>query len=287
MQGMKMEAKIIYESHLPDALRRALIYAGDDGFVASMPQLLRARVGAPYDNIIWNTWFTANSEECVATTPRGNRVVVAVHGGGIFSTPERFLRLYHSSVDRSSELGFTGIFAAKISDEEARGIVEGKLPDATQIPVYPFDEFRRGIADTPRRYAVIMDFETAKISKCGYTAFDDLKDDPMMIIRAGGAEQAAAYLDKAKKRGNADTIGSWHTFNEMLPHQAQCCVCLMYGGPGGVRARKIAELGIDQLRGAESDFGLRGDTGMINMGRYVAVAPRSVSTSVRHLPFSD
>jgi len=62
---IKMQAEIIFEPHIPTALRRALQYAGDDGFVASMPQLLHARANAPYDNIIWNTWFTSNSEESV------------------------------------------------------------------------------------------------------------------------------------------------------------------------------------------------------------------------------
>ena len=38
MQNIKMEAEIIVEPHVPNALRRALEYAGDDGFVASMPQ---------------------------------------------------------------------------------------------------------------------------------------------------------------------------------------------------------------------------------------------------------
>ena len=66
-----MEAAIIFESILPNALRRALDYAGDDGFVASMPQLLHARANASYDNIIWNTWFTSNSEESVTKTPQG------------------------------------------------------------------------------------------------------------------------------------------------------------------------------------------------------------------------
>ncbi len=70
MAYIKMEAEIIFEPHVPNALRRALEYAGDDGFVASMPQLLRARANAPYDNIIWNTWFTSNSEESVVTTPQ-------------------------------------------------------------------------------------------------------------------------------------------------------------------------------------------------------------------------
>jgi hypothetical protein len=36
-----MQAAIFFEPHIPSALRRALNYAGDDGFVASMPQLLQ------------------------------------------------------------------------------------------------------------------------------------------------------------------------------------------------------------------------------------------------------
>ena len=119
MADIKMEAEIIFEPHVPNALRRALEYAGDDGFVASMPQLLHARANASYDNIIWNTWFTSNSEESVTKTPQGHRVVVAVHGGGIFASPERFERVYRASVDRSNSDGFTGQYAGKISEQEA------------------------------------------------------------------------------------------------------------------------------------------------------------------------
>jgi hypothetical protein len=45
MADIKLEASIIFEPYRPEALRRALEYAGDDGFVASMPQLLHARHG--------------------------------------------------------------------------------------------------------------------------------------------------------------------------------------------------------------------------------------------------
>ena len=66
-----MEASIVFESHLPDALGRALEYAGDEGFVASLPQLLQARANAPFDNEIWDTWFfTSNSEESLIRTPK-------------------------------------------------------------------------------------------------------------------------------------------------------------------------------------------------------------------------
>ena len=85
MRVANLEAAIVFDSYLPDALRRALDYAGADGFVASLPQLLHARAGAPYDNIVWNTWFSSNSEASVVKTPQGNRVMVTVHGGGLFA----------------------------------------------------------------------------------------------------------------------------------------------------------------------------------------------------------
>ncbi len=62
MADIRMEAEIVFDSHVPTALRRALECAGGDGFVASMPQLLYARTNAPYDNEIWNTHsFASNS----------------------------------------------------------------------------------------------------------------------------------------------------------------------------------------------------------------------------------
>ena len=194
MTNMNMEAAIIFDSHLPDALRQALIYAGEDGFVASLPQLLHARANTDYDNIIWNTWFTTNSEESVVTTKQGNHVVVAIHGGGIFGSPDRFEKLYRTDQNRASEFGFTGQYAAKISEQEARDVLEGKLPDGSEIPVYPFDEFKRGVADQPWRYGVILDLEMAGRSKKGYQSFDVLRDEPNMIVRAGGVEPLAAYL---------------------------------------------------------------------------------------------
>ena len=283
-----MEAAIFYDSYLPEALRRALEYAGDDGFVASMPALLHARANAPYDNIIWNTWFNPYSEESLAKTPQGTHVVVTVHGGGIFGSPERYEKLFRASTNRFCELGFTGLFAGKITEREAHNVLDGKLPDGTEIPVFPFDEFNRGIADLPRHYAVVMDFEMAKNCRSGYQKFDDLKDDPLMIVRAGGVEAAAKYLDKARSRHNTATMGSWHPFNSINDlDQPQTRVPNLAGNKGGVGTEE--EDG--HLYGYDAEYGIGGDssihnTSMINVARYVAVAPRNASTSVRHLPFT-
>lgn len=291
-----MEAAIVFETHLPDALRRAREYAADDGFVASMPQLLHARANAPFDNEIWRTWFfTSNSEESLAISPAGNRAAVFVHGGGIFSTPERFRQLYLASVGRTTKDGFTGLFGAKILEQEAHDLLQGKLPGGAEIPVFSFDEIKRGVADLPRRYAIVMDYELARTTGRGFASFDELKADPIMIARAGGAEPAAAYLDKAKEFYGTKEMGSWHRFDQMNPDQPQTYILYLYdciaGTSGSVdpdmRTQGNSDSWFTHYRvPRNSGFGLRGDLAMINMARYVAVAPRNVSTGVRQLAFN-
>ncbi len=285
---MTMEAAIFFDSYLPVALQRAIDYAGDDGYVASMPQLLHARADADYHNILWNTWFNPNSEESVVTSPQGNRVLVVVHGGGIFGSPARFEKLFRASTDRSCDIGFTGLFAGKITQQEAHDILQGKLPDGATIPVYTYDEFNRGVAGLPRHYAVTMDVETAQECKSGYIAFDDLKKDPLMIIRAGGVEHAAAYLNKVRDRSKTSVTGSWHPFKSIKDlDQPQTRVPNLAGNKGGVGPED--EDG--HLYGYDAEYGMGGDssihnTSMINVARYIAVAPRDASTSVRDLPFN-
>ena len=285
---MKMEAAIFFDSYLPEALRRALAYAGDEGYVASLPQLLRARVSADYDNELWNNWFNPNTEESLVRTPQGNRVIVTIHGGGVFATPARYERLFRASTARDSAFGFTGLFAGKLSQQEAYGILEGRMPDGADIPVYDFDDFRRGFNAAPRRYAVVTDFATAKSALCGYVAIDALRDDPVMITRAGGAEAASNYLDRAQARNNTAKMGSWHPFNNIdTPDQAQTRVPALAGNRGGCGS----EDDDGHLYGYDTDYGIGGDswihsTSMINIARYVAVAPPGPASGVRHLPFT-
>ena len=288
MARIRMQAAIIFEPHIPTALRRALHYAGDDGFVASMPQLLHARANAPYDNIIWNTWFTSYTEESVVTTPQGTRVVVAVHGGGIFASPDRFERSFHADLNRSNPEGLTGQTAAKISEIEVRDVLRGYLPDGTEIPVFPFDEFKRGVADLPMRYAVVLDFEMAKSAKRGYESIDVLRDEPNMIVRAGGVEPLAAYLDRFRDRHNAKLMGNWHPYLRIDPDQPQTRILFLAGNNGGVGSDDVLtvpRLAVEDIYGYDTEYGLGGDASMVGMARYVAVAPRDVSTSLQHLDF--
>ncbi len=73
-------------------------------------------------------------------------MVVTVHGGGIFAMPDPFESSLRADLSRYNSEGLTGQYADKISVTEARDVLEGKLPDGNEIPVYPFAEFKRGIA---------------------------------------------------------------------------------------------------------------------------------------------
>ena len=284
-----MEAEVIFESYKPTALRRALTYAGEDGFVASLPALIHARTNASYDNVLWNTWFTSYSEENVVTTPQGNHVVIVIHGGGIYASPERFEKMFYASTDHRSEHGYTGQFAGKISEQEARDALEGKLPDGTEVPVYPFEEFRQGIADLPIRYGVVLDFELARKSLSGYVEFEVLKDDPNMIARTGGVEASAAYLDKFRDRHNTRLMGHWHPFSRIDPGQPQTRILYLAGNQGGVGTE---DDDFDPASRTQREDGYNSETGLSSGGigglaRYVSVAPRDVSASLHHLDFKQ
>ncbi len=282
-----MDAQIFFGSHRPTTLRRALSYAGEDGFVASMPQLIHARTDAPYHNILWNAWFSAYSEENVVTTPQGNPVVVVIHGGGIYASPARFEKMYHASTDHRSEHGFTGQFAGKISQREARDALNGKMPDDTEIPVYPFAEFKQGIGDLPIRYGVIIDYMLARQSECGYIEFEVLKDDPIMIARTGGVAAAAAYLDKFRARHDTKRMGHWHPYKQIDPDQPQTSILFLAGNKGGKRS-DVDDFDpasrTQREDGYHSETGIGGG-GMSGLARYVAVAPRDASSDVRDLDF--
>ena len=276
-----MVARIFFDSYGTLALRQALRYAGDDGFVASLPQLLHARTNADYDNIIWNTWFTAYSEESVVATPQGNHVVITLHGGGIFGSPTRIERALRADLDRFNSDGLTGQYAAKISKQESQNLLQGRLPDGTEFPVYTFDEFKRGVADLPMRYGVVLDFEIAKKAKNDYESFDVLQDEPLMIVRAGGIEPLAAYLDKAQNRNNTEKMGSFHRLDAIDPSQPQTRI-LKLGGAKGGKNSDGSDLGLG--RGYDIDWGVSAG-GLVDLARYVAVAPRDVSASLQHLDF--
>jgi len=131
------------------------------------------------------------------------------------------------------------------------------------------------------RYGVILDYEMARKSTRGYDTFEVLKDEPNLIVRAGGVEPLAAYLDKFRDRHNTKKMGNWHPYNRIDPDQPQTRIPFLAGNKGGVGS----DIDEESLWGYDEEYGLGGDASMVGMARYVAVAPQNVSTSLQYLEF--
>ena len=128
---------------------------------------------------------------------------------------------------------------------------------------------------------VYLDYELARKSTRGFDTFEVLKDEPNLIARAGGVEPLAAYLDKAQARHNTKKMGNWHPYNRIDPNQPQTRIVFLAGNQGGVGTEDED----DDDYGYDAEYGIGGDACIHNMARFVAVAPRNLSASLRYLPF--
>jgi len=76
-------------------------------------------------------------------------------------------------------------------------------------------------------------------------------------------------------------MGNWHPYNRIDPDQPQTRIPFLAGNKGGVGS----DVDHEDLYGYDEEYGLGGDASMVGMARYVAVAPRNVSTSLQYLDF--
>ena len=231
------------------ALREALDYVGVEGVVASMPYLIAGKSQAGKSNCLWKDWFTALSEENIGVdksgkfVAAGNPVVVTVHGGGIL-TPDRIMQAYSE--------GLTGQNAAKLRDEEFDNLLEGVLPSGESVGIYTVEDVQDGrIPNLFGRYAVVMDFETAKSKSSGFHSKIDFMNNELVFARAGTLDYLDVYFDKAKD--SEGKVGNWHRLNEIDPNQPQGRVLFL----------------------DNNYVGLMGYGSLSDGGRFVGVAPEA------------
>lgn len=233
------------------ALRAAKAHiAGEGGHTASLSELVRGRIAAPFDTEIWNNGYTPQTEEDVGLTKQGNPVLAVSQGTGIFISPERIEKAYQDKLING---------AGRIDPEEFQALLEGKLPDSTQIPVFTLVEFQRA-SNLPLRYVVVMDLEKAINTKSDYHKIDNLRSNPLFHVRAGGEAQANVYLDKVAEKWNTKQYGNYFAFND--PNTASGRLLYLY----------------------LNDFnGFSGSNFLDLNGSFVAVAPEAQTSVARDL----
>lgn len=68
------------------AHRQASRYAGPSGRIATLPDIIDARLGSSVEDMPWNRYFTTMSAEYVGVDGRGRPIAVVAHGIGPMST---------------------------------------------------------------------------------------------------------------------------------------------------------------------------------------------------------
>ncbi|RLE38357.1 hypothetical protein DRJ17_04225 [Candidatus Woesearchaeota archaeon] len=209
------------------ALQQALDFAGPNGYVATMPELIAAKLKVDESHDFWQNWYTVHTEENIGIDSkgrfysRGEPVLVVVNGGGIL-TPERIMRAY----DEGS------ISSAKYHQREFDDLLDGKLPDGTSIELYRFREIKKGISNLPHRFGIVMPYSMAQNTKSGFHQKKEFMENPLVIARAGGIENIESYYEMAKAPdGN---LSNYHPFKRRDASTPHGCVLFLDSSYNGL-----------------------------------------------------
>ncbi|MBU4456460.1 MAG: hypothetical protein KKA65_03075 [Nanoarchaeota archaeon] len=229
------------------ALQEALDFIGTDGYVATMPELIAAKIKADKSHDFWQKWYAIHTEENIGVDKKGRfytanePVLVLVNGGGIL-TPDRIMKAYDGGLVNNS---------AKYEFTEFDNLLDGQLPDGSSIKLFSFEDIKKGVSNLPHRFGVVMPYSTAQGTESGYHNKKAFMENPLVIARAGGVKNLESYYKKAK---NSDgNLGCWHPFNDRDASVPQGRVLFLYN----------------------INNGLNGIINLIDIGRFVGVAPEA------------
>ncbi|MCF7859200.1 MAG: hypothetical protein K9N07_07745 [Candidatus Cloacimonetes bacterium] len=231
------------------ALGEALDYVGTDGYVATMPELISAKLKAEKSHDFWQKWYAVHTEENIGIDQKGRfysanePVLVVVNGGGIL-TPDRIMKAYGEGLISNS---------ARYENQEFDNLLDGKLADGSQIELFSFEQIKDGVSGLPHRFGVVMPYSIAQGTKSGYHQKKDFMKNPLVIARAGGLENLESYYEMAK--ASDGDLGCYHPFG---------------GRDASTPQGRVLFLNY-------SYFGLSGANYLNNYGRFVGVAPEAPS----------
>jgi len=188
------------------ALQEALDFAGTNGYVATMPELIAAKLKAEKSHDFWQKWHTVHTEENIGVDQKGRfytanePVLVLVNGGGIL-TPERIMKAYEDGLVSNS---------VKYDPKEFDDLLDGKLPNGESLDLFKFEEIRDGVSSLPHKFGVVMPYSVAQGTKSGYHQKKEFMENPLVIARAGGVENLESFYEKAK--ASDGDLGCYHPF---------------------------------------------------------------------------
>lgn len=122
-------------------------FSGTGGRVATLPDIVGARLVAKPESFEWKNYFTTSSAEYMGFSRGGNRILIVAHGIGPMSTLKGILKAYSYEIDdykKSRERR-----GGRISIKEFRNLEDGKYGEVSVVDMeallkryeYPFLEY--------------------------------------------------------------------------------------------------------------------------------------------------
>lgn len=155
---------------LPASWKQAAQFAGSEGHIATMPDIVTARMNANMDDHVWNCWYTTSTAEYLGFSKAGNRILIVAHGVGPMATLDGTMEAYrwhYSDKNRDRRGG-------RITTQQFLDLESGKYGE---VSIIDFESYYR-------RY---------KYPFLQVLCFSELITDPLVKARLG--PNAEAYLN--------------------------------------------------------------------------------------------
>ncbi len=202
---------------LPAAWKQAMKFAGQGGRLATLPDIIAARLETKPGDLPWETYFTTTTAEYCGLTKAGNHILIVAHGVGPMSTLEGICQAYsheYQDENRSRRGG-------RIGQQEFWDLEAGKFG---RVEVVDLDEYCRRY-----KYPFI---QILRVSE----AFTD----PVLKARLG--PEAEKYV-----RAHAEFARQWHREQAGLDPENR------YNIPGDVHRRFLDRRRSQHLRDGAED----------------------------------
>lgn len=176
---MIMKAMAFYDSKGTEAsYKKAQKFAGKQGRVGTIPDLIQARINSDDFDPAWTRYFTTTTAEYLGRSERGRMEIVVAHGIGPMSTLEGVIKAYGDEDD-----GKTSRERGRIPIEEFHRLSRGDYGQVEIVPLIPY----------------LSRYQYPFIESL---SFEDCMEDPLVKARLG--KQHSLYL-----RRHRDISRAW------------------------------------------------------------------------------
>lgn len=136
-QPKEYRAMAFFSDQYPKAAALAQKFAGEKGRIATIPDVIDARLATPVGKASWEQYFSTNSAEYFGFSQAGNPIIVVAHGIGPMATPEGTLAVYSNPLKpaRHGRWGAEG----RVSQDEFLRLVDGQYGN---VAIVDFKEYQ-------------------------------------------------------------------------------------------------------------------------------------------------